>query len=68
MSNTTMQIRHAFLDGLLDALDAWEAPNRKYGEREQQAAWRAGHEHIHRLVRQEKARLGRAVDLGEGFP
>ena len=68
MNPGTKEIRQAFLDGYLDAMDVLAVPSTTYGgDRDRQAAWRAGHDHFHQLVRREQARLERAVSSGDGL-
>jgi len=68
MTSRERALRQAFLHGYLDALDAANRPTVDYGgDDERQAAWQAGWDHFHKLVRQEQARLERAVASGEGF-
>lgn len=49
--------RRAFLAGFLDALDALAQPSNDISDPVAEAAWRAGHDHFHDLVRLEQARL-----------
>lgn len=68
MTTRAQALRQAFLDGYLDALDAAHRPTVDYGDGERRAAWQAGWDHFHNLVRHEQARLEKAVVTGEGFP
>jgi len=69
MNIGTKEIRQAFLDGYLDALDVLATPSVDYGgDRARQVAWQAGHDHFHQLVRREQARLEEGVGSGDGFP
>lgn len=68
MNIGTPVLSHAFLDGYLDAMDVLATPSVDYGgDRGRQAAWRAGHDHFHQLVRRQQARLERAVSSGDGL-
>ena len=68
MNTGTPALRQAFLDGYLDAMDVLATPSVDYrGDRARQAAWEAGHDHFHQLVRREQARLERVVSSGDGL-
>lgn len=52
-----MALDRAFLAGFLDALDALAQPSTDISDPVAEAAWRAGHDHFHDLVRLEQAGL-----------
>ena len=68
MNTGTKEFRQAFLDGYLDAMDVLAIPSTTYGgDCGRQAAWQAGHDYFHQLVRREQARLEQVVSSGDGL-
>lgn len=69
MNKNNPALRHAFLTGFLDAMDALARPSIDVaGDPATLSAWQAGQDHWEKLVRGEQRRLEEAVKTGEGFP